>query len=101
LLTAKTIIQNARFLLRGCGTTVFRNQADLKGHYSRNGNEVMNAAGMAHTKEGSLRWIQKKYWAGTKQALRRLADGHARRPTYFAHRAWVTPAGRGPATRAV
>jgi RNA-directed DNA polymerase len=31
-----------------------------------------------------LRWIQKKYRAGMKQALWRLADGHTRRPTYFA-----------------
>jgi hypothetical protein len=43
-----------------------------------------------------LRWIQKKYRTGMKQALRRLADGHARRPTYFDHWTWVTPAGRGP-----
>jgi len=49
-----------------------------------------------------LRWIQKKYRVGMKQALRRLADGHTRRPTYFAHWAWVTPAGtRTRTTRAV
>jgi RNA-directed DNA polymerase len=29
-----------------------------------------------------LLWIQKKYRVGMKQALRRLAEGHARRPRY-------------------
>jgi RNA-directed DNA polymerase len=49
-----------------------------------------------------LRWIQKKYRAGMKQALRRLADGHTRRPRYFAHWTWVAPAGsRTRTTRAV
>jgi RNA-directed DNA polymerase len=49
-----------------------------------------------------LRWIQKKYRAGMKQALWRLADGHTRRPTYFAHWTWVAPAGtRTRTTRAV
>nr|WP_234042260.1 group II intron maturase-specific domain-containing protein [Streptomyces marianii] len=40
-----------------------------------------------------LRWIQKKYRVGMKQALRRLAEGHARRPRYFAHWTWVAPTG--------
>jgi RNA-directed DNA polymerase len=31
-----------------------------------------------------LRWIQKKYRAGMKRALRRLAEGHTLRPRYFA-----------------
>ena len=49
-----------------------------------------------------LRWIQKKYRAGMKQALWRLAEGHTRRPTYFAHWTWVTPArARTRTTRAV
>ena len=49
-----------------------------------------------------VRWIQKKNRAGMKQALRRLADGPSRRPTYFAHWTWVTPAGtRTRTTRAV
>jgi len=49
-----------------------------------------------------LRWIQKKYRAGMKQALWRLAEGHTRRPTYFAHWTWVAPAGaRTRTTRAV
>lgn len=49
-----------------------------------------------------LRWIQKKYRTGTKQALRRLAEGHTLRPKYFAHWTWVAPAGsRTRTTRAV
>jgi RNA-directed DNA polymerase len=49
-----------------------------------------------------LRWIQKKYRAGMKQALRRLAEGHTLRPKYFAHWTWVAPAGsRTRTTRAV
>jgi RNA-directed DNA polymerase len=49
-----------------------------------------------------LRWIQKKYRAGMKQALWRLAEGHKRRSTYFAHWTWVTPArARTRTTRAV
>ncbi|MGW2770241.1 group II intron reverse transcriptase/maturase [Streptomyces sp. NPDC001275] len=49
-----------------------------------------------------LRWIQKKYRVGTKQALRRLARGHTRRPKYFAHWTWTAPAGARPrTTRAV
>ncbi|MEU3349586.1 group II intron maturase-specific domain-containing protein [Streptomyces sp. NPDC006700] len=49
-----------------------------------------------------LRWIQKKYQVGMKQALRRLAQGHALRPKYFAHWTWAAPAGSRPrTTRAV
>jgi RNA-directed DNA polymerase len=49
-----------------------------------------------------LRWIQKKYRVGMKQALRRLARGHTSRPKYFAHWTWATPAGARPrTTRAV
>lgn len=49
-----------------------------------------------------LRWIQKKYRVGTKQALRRLARGHTERPKYFAHWTWAAPAGARPrTTRAV
>jgi RNA-directed DNA polymerase len=49
-----------------------------------------------------LRWIQKKYRVGTKQALRRLARGHTARPKYFAHWTWAAPAGARPrTTRAV
>jgi RNA-directed DNA polymerase len=40
-----------------------------------------------------LRWIRKKYRMGMKQALRRLTEGHARRPKYFAHWTWVAPTG--------
>lgn len=49
-----------------------------------------------------LRWIQKKYRIGMKQALRRLAQGHTLRPKYFAHWTWTAPAGsRTRTTRAV
>jgi len=49
-----------------------------------------------------LRWIQKKYRAEMKQALRRLAEGHTLRPRYFAHWTGVAPAGsRTRTTRAV
>ena len=49
-----------------------------------------------------LRWIQKKYRVGMKQALRRLAQGHTLRPKYFAHWTWTAPAGsRTRTTRAV
>ncbi|MFJ6123435.1 group II intron reverse transcriptase/maturase [Streptomyces sp. NPDC092129] len=49
-----------------------------------------------------LRWIQKKYRVGMKQALRRLARGHTSRPKYFAHWTWAAPAGVRPrTTRAV
>ncbi len=41
-----------------------------------------------------LWWIRKKYRLGWKQAVRRLADGHALRPRYFAHWAITPPAGR-------
>ena len=40
-----------------------------------------------------LRWTQKKYRAGMKQAPRRLAEGHTLRPKHFAHWTWVAPAG--------
>lgn len=40
-----------------------------------------------------LRWIQKKYRVGMKQALQRLAQGHTVRPKYFAHWTWAAPAG--------
>lgn len=39
------------------------------------------------------RWIQKKYRAGMKPALRRLAEAHTLRPEYFAHWTWTPPAG--------
>jgi RNA-directed DNA polymerase len=49
-----------------------------------------------------LRWIQKKYRVGMKQALQRLAQGHTLRPKYFAHWTWAAPAGARPrTTRAV
>lgn len=49
-----------------------------------------------------LRWIQKKYRVGMKQALQRLALGHTLRPKYFAHWTWAAPAGARPrTTRAV
>jgi RNA-directed DNA polymerase len=49
-----------------------------------------------------LRWIQKKYRVGMKQALKRLAQGHTVRPKHFAHWTWATPAGAKPrTTRAV
>ncbi|MGW1004323.1 reverse transcriptase domain-containing protein [Streptomyces sp. NPDC002520] len=49
-----------------------------------------------------LRWIQKKYRVGMKQALQRLAHGHTVRPKYFAHWTWAAPAGARPrTTRAV
>ncbi|WP_409471680.1 group II intron reverse transcriptase/maturase [Streptomyces sp. HC307] len=49
-----------------------------------------------------LRWIQKKYRVGMKQALQRLARGHTLRPKYFAHWTWAAPAGsRTRTTRAV
>ncbi|WP_331773657.1 group II intron maturase-specific domain-containing protein [Embleya sp. NBC_00888] len=38
-----------------------------------------------------LRWIRRKYRLGWKQAVRRLAHGHALRPKYFAHWAWTKP----------
>lgn len=41
-----------------------------------------------------LRWIRKKYRIGWKQAVRRLADGYALRPRYFAHWVITPPAGR-------
>ena len=44
-----------------------------------------------------LRWIQKKYRAGMKPALRRLAEVHTLRPKYFAHWTWTPPT--GPRTR--
>jgi RNA-directed DNA polymerase len=48
-----------------------------------------------------LRWIQKKYRAGMKPALRRLAEVHTLRPKYFAHWTWTPPAGsRTRTTRA-
>lgn len=49
-----------------------------------------------------LRWIQKRCRAGMEQALPWLAGGHTLRPRYFAHWAWVAPAGsRTRTTRAV
>ena len=48
-----------------------------------------------------LRWIQKKYQAGMKPALRRLAEVHTLRPKYFAHWTWTPPTGsRTRTTRA-
>jgi RNA-directed DNA polymerase len=42
-----------------------------------------------------LRWIRKKYRVGLKQAIRRLAEGYALAPRYFAHWALTPPpAGR-------
>ncbi|MEV6028622.1 group II intron reverse transcriptase/maturase [Streptomyces sp. NPDC052036] len=48
-----------------------------------------------------LRWIQKKYRVGMKQALKRLARGHTVRPKYFAHWTWAAPAGARPRTTRV
>jgi RNA-directed DNA polymerase len=41
-----------------------------------------------------LRWIRKKYRVNTKQALRRMADGYALAPRYFAHWTLTPPTGR-------
>lgn len=54
LSAAETIIANILSLLRSCGTTAFDNKGDLKGHYSRIGDQVMRNARMAHTKQGSF-----------------------------------------------
>ncbi|MCO7192561.1 hypothetical protein [Pseudonocardia sp. McavD-2-B] len=54
LSTALAIIGNVKRVLRTCGTTAFRTQGDLKGHYNRTGDGVANAARMAHTKQGSF-----------------------------------------------
>jgi hypothetical protein len=54
LKTAETIIASVQQLLRSCGTTAFGSKADLKGHYSDYGRNVMNVARMAHTKQGSF-----------------------------------------------
>ncbi len=49
-----------------------------------------------------LRWVKKKYQVGTGQAERRMADGYARAPRYFAHWIWTPPTGAVTrATRAV
>jgi RNA-directed DNA polymerase len=49
-----------------------------------------------------MRWIRKKYRVGRKQAVERLIRGYAARRRYFAHWAWVPPAGAVTrATRAV
>jgi RNA-directed DNA polymerase len=40
-----------------------------------------------------LRWIRKKYRIGFRQARRRMVEGYALRPRYFAHWTWVPPAG--------
>ena len=48
------------------------------------------------------RWITRKYKVNITQALRRLADGYALRPRYFAHWLWTPPDGTVPrTTRAV
>lgn len=54
LSAAISITQNARALLRSTGTTAFKIQGDLKGHYSRLGDDVMRSARMGHTKPGSF-----------------------------------------------
>lgn len=62
----------------------------------------MNVGTTARTFAYILQWIQKKYRTGMKQALRRLVEGHTRRPKYFAHWTWVAPAlPRSRMTRAV
>ena len=40
-----------------------------------------------------MRWIRKKYRVGVRQARRRMVDGYALRPRYFAHWTWLPPAG--------
>ncbi|WP_372463297.1 group II intron reverse transcriptase/maturase [Actinospica acidithermotolerans] len=40
-----------------------------------------------------MRWIRKKYRIGVRQACRRMIDGYARQPRYFAHWTWAPPAG--------
>jgi hypothetical protein len=52
--TAIIITRSARAMLRSCGTTAFRIQGDLKGHYSKSGDEVVRSARMGHTKDGSF-----------------------------------------------
>ena len=41
-----------------------------------------------------MRWIRKKYRVGVKEARRRLAQGYALAPRYFAHWALRPPASR-------
>lgn len=52
--SAIAIIDNVRMLLRSSGTTAFRTQGDLKGHYSTIGDSVTRSAHMAHTRQGSF-----------------------------------------------
>jgi hypothetical protein len=54
LSSALTILGNVKQVLRTCGTTAFRTQGDLKGHYHKTGKGVADAARMAHTKQGSF-----------------------------------------------
>lgn len=43
-----------------------------------------------------LRWIRKKYRINVRRARRRLAEGYARAPRYFAHWALMHPTGLRP-----
>ena len=52
--SAIAIVEGVRMLLRSSGTTAFRTQGDLKGRYSRIGDNVMRSAHMAHTRQGSF-----------------------------------------------
>lgn len=54
LSSASTILQSARMMLRAVGTTAIRERGEIRGSYSRLGDEVAGSARMGHTEEGSF-----------------------------------------------